>query len=64
MRTRADGSVFAVKRLSPMYQTEFPYLIDNEVKGLTQANYCKIPRMVKFEELVVLPGGDARVILE
>ena len=63
-RVRADGCVFAVKRLSALHHIEFPFLLENEVNGLGHANYRKIPRVVKFEELILLPDGDTRVVLE
>ena len=61
---RATGTVFAVKRLSPLYQIDFPFLLENEVTGLNYANLSHIPRVVKFKELIGLPQGDARIILE
>ena len=63
-RARADGSVFAVKWLNVEHQIEFPYLMENEANGLCHATYRKIPRVVKFEELVLLPSGEACVVLE
>jgi len=56
--------VFAVKRLSPLHQSDFPFVLENEVTGLTYANHCSIPRVVMFKELIVLPDGGARMILE
>ncbi len=61
---RATGDVFAVKRLSPLHQSDFPFVLENEVTGLTYANHCSIPRVVMFKELIVLPDGGARMILE
>ncbi len=56
----ATGDVFAVKRLSPLQQVDFPFLLENEVTGLTYANLCNIRHVVKFKELIILPDGDAR----
>ncbi len=58
----ATGEQFAVKGLSPEYHS--PDLLENEVHGLIRANKCKTPRVVKFEELIVLPKGDGLVVLE
>ncbi len=57
-------SCFAVKRLSPLHQIDFPFLLENEVTCLNYANLCNIPRLIKFKELIGLPHGDARTILE
>ena len=61
---RATGTVYAVKRLSPWHQIDFPFLLENEVTCLHYANLSNIPRVVKYKELTVLPQGDARIILE
>lgn len=61
---RTTGKVFATKRLEPKQLLAYPFLLENEVGGLTHANYRKIPRVVKIEELIVLRGGDARLVLE
>lgn len=53
--------MYAVKRLSPLHQIDFPFLLENEVTGLNYANLSNIPRVVKF---IGLPQGDARIILE
>lgn len=58
------GNVFAIKRVEPKLQLAHPFLLENEVNGLTHANYRKIPRVVIFEALIVLQGGDARIFLE
>lgn len=39
-------------------------MIKNEVDGLIRANKCNIPRVVKYQELTVLPNGDVLVVLE
>ncbi|DBB00410.1 TPA: hypothetical protein ACH3X3_002133 [Trebouxia sp. C0006] len=61
---RATGTVYAVKRLGPWHQIDFPFLLENEVTGLNYANLSNTPRVVKYKELFVLPHGDARIILE
>jgi len=61
---RASGRVVAVKALSYLHQIDFPFLLENEVKGLAYANLRNVPRVVRFEELIVLPHGDARVVME
>ena len=61
---RATGTVIAVKRLSPLHRIDFPFLLENEVSSLTYANLCNIPRVITFKELILLPDGDARMIIE
>ncbi len=58
----ATGEQFAVKRLNVVHHS--PDLLENEVNGLIRANNCNIPRVVKYEELVVLPKGDGLIVLE
>ena len=41
-----------------------PDLVENEVNALISANNCNVPRVVKYEELIVLPNGDGLVVLE
>ncbi len=50
--------------MSVEHHVHSPHLIENEVSGLIRANNCKIPCVVKYEELIVLPDGDVLVVLE
>ncbi|DBB12311.1 TPA: Ribosomal protein S6 kinase alpha-4, variant 2 [Trebouxia sp. C0006] len=61
---RATGEEFAAKRLSVRQQKRYPYLADNEITGLLQANKFLVPRVVKFIDLSALPTGEAFLILE
>ena len=72
---RAAGKVMAVKRLSLLHRIDFQFLLENEVSGLTYANLCNIPRVITFtwapilnprrrKELIFLPDGDARMMIE
>ena len=60
----ATGEPFAVKRLSPYQETHFPYLLDNEIRGLAFANGFSTPRVVKFVESLHRLGGEFFLILE
>ena len=46
--------MYAVKRLSPWHQIDFPFLLENEVTGLNYANLSNTPRVVKYKKLFVL----------
>ena len=60
----ATGEEFAVKKLSVDPQHRFPYLLDNELHGLAEANFCDVPRVVELVELTASPDAEACVILE
>ncbi len=60
----ATGESYAVKRLSPYQEEHFPYLLDNEIRGLHFANGFSTPRVVKFVEPFYHPEGEVFLILE
>ena len=61
---RATGEELAAKRLSVRQQKRYPYLMDNEITGLLQANGFLVPRVVRFIDLSALPTGETFLILE
>ena len=57
-----NGSTVRGQRLNVVHLS--PDLVENEVNALISANNCNVPRVVKYEELIVLPNGDGLVVLE
>ena len=60
----ATGEQYAVKRLSSFHDEHFPYLVDNEMRGLIRAHAYNIPRVVKYVEFFGLSAGGVYLILE
>lgn len=64
-REKSTGKEFAAERLSAAEDTRMPYLLENEVLGLTHAKAYKIPRVVKYVRMDQCNNtGDLFLLLE